>query len=487
MDKRILVEPFARDGSPVMEVVPSWQGRVMRSRIKLAATHHPAIQAFLDVLRPDKNFQYVLSTPVGSHETFGGNANGDTFYRRSLENRKEKFAGLPYGYLTWLDAGAYLHHCNNDPEASFGCIKVAAFDREMDRCLVIVEHDRKKAASVHATDVVIEPIDDGVWPSLSMGCRVPFDRCSYCGGLSKTASTYCEHLNGLDSRYGKGRVLPDGRICLMVNDYPRFFDHSYVKRAAFAAAVVLEKVASKGAAMSKRLAPYARPILGRMALQDTKNPLAILRWRYGTLLGAQSGAKIAQVIASTAAAFGVVLTPQEFRELGVRADDARWLIHPDHVDPALFGDLEHQLPDRSIFHPYVMHRAVKLAGILDVKEPEPCGTKAYSAYREGLIHNLGGLLDHTTYAYRELYMDAFELVPAQAWAGKTAAVGSGTAMTLLAAIPLVFLASAHWRDSEREGEKLGMLEALVAHHPGFTSALLTGAALKGAGRAAAQG
>ena len=71
-------------------------------------------------------------------------------------------------------------------------------------------------------------------------CRVPYDTCTICGHKSRTKDDYCEHVKIL----GMNRILDDGRRVGVVNDYPRFFDISFVFIGADRTAKVMCKLAS---------------------------------------------------------------------------------------------------------------------------------------------------------------------------------------------------------------------------------------------------
>jgi hypothetical protein len=111
-----------------------------------------------------------------------------------------------------------------------------------------------------------------------MGCKVPYDTCSICldwdlyrkaqasfrptahaspgvailefhralkqrngkgiRGLSITRADYCEH-----AKKGMNRILPDGRKIFVYNDYPKFFDISFVFIGADKTAKVMMKIA----------------------------------------------------------------------------------------------------------------------------------------------------------------------------------------------------------------------------------------------------
>lgn len=60
-------------------------------------------------------------------------------------------------------------------------------------------------------------------------------------GVSPTRATYCVHARNM-----MNKILPDGRKVYVSNDFPRFFDISFVKRGADRTAKVMLKIAEEG-------------------------------------------------------------------------------------------------------------------------------------------------------------------------------------------------------------------------------------------------
>jgi len=80
-------------------------------------------------------------------------------------------------------------------------------------------------------------------------CRVPEDYCYICGHASKTRDDYCIHMRPppeLREKYGPNKVIPDGRVCCVINKKPRFFDISFVFIGAEKTAKTMAKLASRG-------------------------------------------------------------------------------------------------------------------------------------------------------------------------------------------------------------------------------------------------
>ena len=223
-----------------------------------AETLCPEMQKFIASLQPQEGHTYVLNNALGSFEYYGANINGDSFPEEALLNGHEAITAIdccdvearvataqtiPYGYPTFYTASIFTHHVNKQPEKSLGRIIMVAWNERMHRVEVLFDLDHEKCRAQDAY-WVIEQICAGKFPATSMGCKVPDDRCSICGNRAKTRHDYCEHVNNQNPAFGMGKVLPDGRVCCVHNDQPRFFDDSFVLIGADKTAKVMAKIAS---------------------------------------------------------------------------------------------------------------------------------------------------------------------------------------------------------------------------------------------------
>lgn len=233
---------------------------------KTASPLLPEVQGYLDKLRPDPNKVYVLVNALGAGEYWGSNINGDYFPEGALIHR-----GPVYGYETFYQAFPYKHHVNKDPSRSFGKVELSAWHDGMKRVELVVCIDRDLAQKFGAQDIC-DKLDHGLFPDVSMGCKVPYDLCSKCTdwekyreaqatfdpskhksvgvavlefhkrnpirGLSVTRNDYCQHL-----RTQLNRILEDGTKVYAINDFPRFFDISFVFIGADKTAKVMAKLA----------------------------------------------------------------------------------------------------------------------------------------------------------------------------------------------------------------------------------------------------
>lgn len=210
---------------------------------------HPAVQKFVRAVRPTPEGVYVLVNALGAGEYWGSNVNGDLFPEAALihappdweslstERMKEVGKTWDYGFPTFMNAYPYKHHVNKDPSRAFGEVVMAVWNPEMHRVELVVYLDRAKCKKWAAYDV-IERIERGEFPDVSMGCKVPFDVCTICGHKSKTRKDYCTH-----AAQQMNKILPDGRKVAVRNDNPRFFDISFVFIGADKSAKVLAKLA----------------------------------------------------------------------------------------------------------------------------------------------------------------------------------------------------------------------------------------------------
>lgn len=233
---------------------------------KTAAPMLPEVQTYLDKLKPDPQRIYVLVNALGAGEFWGSNINGDYFPEASLIHK-----GPVYGYETFYGAFPYKHHVNKDPSKAFGKVELAVWNDAMKRVELVVMIDRRRAELFGAMDVC-DKLDHGLFPDVSMGCKVPYDLCSKCldwkkyrqaqatfdparhrsvghavllfhrqnpiRGLSVTRNDYCEHLKTM-----LNKILADGTKIYAINDYPRFFDISFVFIGADKTAKVMAKLA----------------------------------------------------------------------------------------------------------------------------------------------------------------------------------------------------------------------------------------------------
>ena len=198
---------------------------------------HPDIQHFIDGLKSQKGKLYILVNALGAYEFYGANFNSDAFEEDQL---RPKDGSTHYGYKTFLDAGVYRNHKNQDKTQSYGKIVCAIYNEQMHRVELIIEIDEELCRKFGHTDLY-EKLQRGEKPSVSMGCRVAFDVCSICGHKSRTRADYCECC-----KKDLGKIRPDGTKVFVYNPEPKFFDLSIVVIGADRTSYVMMKVASLG-------------------------------------------------------------------------------------------------------------------------------------------------------------------------------------------------------------------------------------------------
>jgi len=196
-----------------------------------------------------KDHSYILTTALGDGEIWGSNRNGDYFpYEGLLGEQNTPVHGEVAGkderlnpdmkikkrYETFVDGHFFRHHKNKiergDPH--FGYVPSSVWFPKMHTVLLIIGVDRKSAPDIAAK------IDANELLHVSMGAKLPWDRCSICGSKHKSLLQYCPHL-----KFQMHKIYPDGRKAYAENLHPRFFDISDVTREAFIAGRQLEKVA----------------------------------------------------------------------------------------------------------------------------------------------------------------------------------------------------------------------------------------------------
>lgn len=244
----------------------------------------PEVVRYIECLRPQKDSIYVLVNAMGAVEFYGSNVNGDAFTEESLIHAPDDWQGnpvidkvraqsWPYGYPTFYMAHPYAHHRNKDRTRAFGEVELAAWNPKMKRVELVTRVEKEKCYQFGGVGVW-DKLSQGQFPDVSMGTKVPFDTCSIClnwdtyrkaqasfdpkrhkspgdavlevhkknpiRGVSITRKDYCEHAAKM-----MNKILPDGRKVFVYNDYPRFFDISFVFIGADRTAKVMLKIASE--------------------------------------------------------------------------------------------------------------------------------------------------------------------------------------------------------------------------------------------------
>lgn len=256
-----------------------------------APTLLPEVSQYIAALKPTKNAQYVLVNAMGASEYWGANVNGDAFTEECLIHKPDDWTGNPlldrikakdwaYGFPTFYNAHPFAHHRNKDATRAFGEVELAAWHPRMKRVELVVRVDKDKCEKFGGVGVW-DKLHAGQFVDVSMGTRVPFDTSSITldwDTYRKAQATFdkkrhsspgaavLEFHKDLIKRTGHGirgvsitrndydeftrknlnRILPDGRKVFVFNDYPRFFDISFVFIGADKTAKVMMKIAGEG-------------------------------------------------------------------------------------------------------------------------------------------------------------------------------------------------------------------------------------------------
>jgi len=251
----------------------------------------PEVSQYIATLRPRPDAQYVLVNAMGAGEYWGSNINGDHFPEAALVHTPKDWTGnplldkirskdWPYGFPTFYFAHPYAHHRNKDATRAFGEVELAAWNPRMKRVELVTRVDEDKCQKFGGTGVW-DKLKAGQYPDVSMGCKVPYDTCSICldwatyrkaqatfipgkdkspgeailrchkalkakngkgiRGVSITRADYCDH-----AKKQMNKILPDGRKVFVYNDYPKFFDISFVFIGADKTAKTMMKIAGGG-------------------------------------------------------------------------------------------------------------------------------------------------------------------------------------------------------------------------------------------------
>jgi|SaaInlStandDraft_6_1057023.scaffolds.fasta_scaffold00043_9 hypothetical protein len=296
MDKEALFRGTSRDGSPLIHRVEPGSAHGASETGGLCKTasgeHLPEVLELLESIEAQPGRLYLVNSALGAGEYVGFNLRGDWFTeaglrrappgfedipvwdidaRRRAANQTEalpRWGSLTWGYPTFYNAHRFRHHVNKDPNKAYGFILGAFWDDRMKRVILVSELVRDMCAKMGALDLY-DRIRNGEFPDTSMGSKVPYDRCSICDNHARTPLEYCKHVQrGAPAPYGMKTLLPDGRICGVYNDYPRFFDDSYVFVGAERSAKVMSNVTDQvlgSNGYSQTIYPFIPPRMRKTA------------------------------------------------------------------------------------------------------------------------------------------------------------------------------------------------------------------------------
>lgn len=492
---------------------------------------HPKVRSFIDGLTKSPHKLYVLVNALGAGEFYGSNINGDFFEESELNPTIPAESRAESGYLTFMDSGIYRHHKNKDRERSMGKVVCAYYNPVMHRVELVLEIDRAKARMEgHAG--LVDSLDAGGHPAVSMGCKVKYDVCSICGHKSKTRADYCIHTKTM-----MGKILPDGRKVFVYNPKPRFFDLSFVVIGADRTSFAMMKVASAQATVSSAAMAeeygltepedFAKVASSRKiatlikrvpAMSASVSPKAFSREPDlpVRMLDSLAQHPLKRALTSTAAS-GIVLKPKEYQRIvlvrmGKRPmadnlmrrgivfspssgmDRSISLGSPGDYMGSIMSMLKPMLERRSMFEPILTKRIV-----ITIRKPAHMPPKSmsygdspllnkiadgYNGYRQQLLENITSVVDNITSKDTELLQSLSEsgfedMLLGSNTLSKTA---SKPPLGLLGIMPLTYLYGAHVRQNEMStGKSAGPLDSFLEQHPIVASSIFLGLARLGLG------
>lgn len=448
----------------------------------------PEVLAYIDKLRPRNDAQYVLVNAMGAGEFFGSNINGDHFPEASLIHKpddwtgnplldKDKAKSWPYGFPTFYNAHPYAHHRNKDPSRAYGEVEFAAWNDHMKRVELVIRIDKDKC-HLYGGVSVWDKCHLGQFPDVSMGSKVPYDTCSITLDWKlyrEALATYrprihkhpgmavLEFHKKLKRKNGKGirgvsitrndyseytkkrmnQILPDGRKVFVWNDFPRFFDISFVfigadktakvmifiKRAGFIRAepsaltaekmglrdfsdepgvktasvedhilkrAFLKRATEKSSEIEKEIVPsqFAGKAVPVLTKCEPDIPEHILR--------AMSSVPMKNSL-STTSGLGMLLRPREFNRLSLLRRGAEDTPDGDELEgmtpgdfmPALARILMPMMSQRSALAPYIERRVIIISEKPRAEVPGASSLSpdllrkmgaAYNGYRRGVLN-----------------------------------------------------------------------------------------------------
>lgn len=446
-----------------------------------AASLLPAVSTYVSALRPKQGSQYVLVNALGAGEYYGSNINGDHFPEAALIHCPSGWTDnpvvdralaedWPYGFPTFYNAHPFAHHRNKDPERAYGEVELAAWNDVMKRVELVVRVDYSKCLLFGGTPVW-DKLTAGQFPDVSMGSKVPFDTSSITldwDKYNKAKATYDpkkhrspgqailefhkkDPIKGLSITRDDyddyclkqmNKILPDGRKVFVYNDFPRFFDISFVFIGADRTAKVMVYIARNGSLESEPSAKVAS-VLGytdewekAAAVKDAKDKSAEMDKEVLSIpeaakaiplmtknepdlpkdmLNALSSVPLDKAL-STVSGLGMVLRPREFQRIILirsgnsdLADDLDSKnqtfpktdestpsgMSPDLFMPGLARLLLPLFMDRTALAPAIEHRVTIIASKSSDDDSEP------SSHPSDLLRKIGAAYN----GYREKVLD----------------------------------------------------------------------------------
>ena len=217
-------------------------------------SYSPELLKVIASIQKKTGYYYVVINAMGSYEVWGDNGNGDAFPETGLSHkslRTDMGTKEDYGYKTFeYYAHFFKHHVNKPDSPRYGEVLFSHWNDKIHRVELIVGIDVEKSPEI------IKALDNNEPVAVSIGIKVPFDRCVICGNTAKTRKEYCKHASDfmgivVDEVLAKqwsielNKIILPGSKVFVFNDFPRGFDISRVYLGADKTSFILAKVASK--------------------------------------------------------------------------------------------------------------------------------------------------------------------------------------------------------------------------------------------------
>lgn len=385
-----VIQPHAQEFSePVAELIKiSSRGIIGADRVSFIKRAGAEFTDKIAALKFASGEIPVHLIAIGATEDYGPNRNGDGFCRETCQKYHDTF----HKYARF-----YRDHANKNPAKSFGIVKASFYNEPMRRIeLVCALNGTQEAAERNGgllADKELEKLASGKDIPVSMACKIPFDKCSFCGNKARTRAEYCEaiedggHCKAGGLKRNIGKVLSDGHVLHADNPDPSFFDISHVFRPADRIAYVfgeLQKAASSGvisgaelgeqmeltfnpgtttgtAKLNKQLCALAKLAAAERNLNNAGQLWAQVALAHSPVVQEDiaeidcSCAKMASVFRGLVDV-GVILSPKDFLALTVKSANAALVNAVSNALRSVFSELEKQANiaeelEENIFYP----------------------------------------------------------------------------------------------------------------------------------------
>lgn len=252
--KFIELDELSKYGEPTIQIVRPHE----LNKFAHVKTASEALD-YIKNVKPMPNKTIILVLAMTAGEFYGFNRNGDGWPERPMRICKTIIGPdevLPKHYKSFeSNANVFRHHINKDPDKRIGEVLKAFYNWPMHRVELLLALDN------HQAEDVVQEIESGKFPAVSMGCKVKYDVCNICGNCAPSRKDYCDH-----AKYQLGETLPNGKPIGVWNPSPKFFDISMVRRPADRLGFMMKKVAEpvpelrSGAELGEYIAEASRKV-----------------------------------------------------------------------------------------------------------------------------------------------------------------------------------------------------------------------------------